>query len=135
MVSDKETSIIDFDDGGFGWFMYDFATSLAIHQAESFFEDIYQSWIEGYKTVRVLTEEDLAMIPTFITCRFLVAFGWLHSRRHTAFVQKHQSDLTNLGMVIIRGYVQSDGKEITKFSKWKFIKEMFLGRIQKLLIG
>ena len=132
MVNGDDVNIIDFDDGGFGWFMYDFATALAVYQAESFYKEIYQSWLKGYRSTRSLSEEDVDMIPTFLVCRGLVVLGWLHTRRNTEFVQKHASDLTTLILLMTRGYVKSKGKEVSVFSKLSFVKEMILSRMRKV---
>ena len=39
--------------------------------------------IEGYREVRELPEEQLAMLPTFFLVRGLVYLGWVHTRKDT----------------------------------------------------
>lgn len=38
-------------------------------------------------------------------------------------------------MVVILGYVQSNGTEVVEFSKLKFVKEMAVGRIEKWFLA
>ncbi len=115
MVTAEEINVIDFDDGGFGWFMYDFATSLFFNQPEPFYSDIYNAWLEGYQTVRPLSEEDISMVPTFLVCRGLVGLGWLHTRKETAFAQEITEGVIGLAMHVAQGYVDSEGKEVGAF--------------------
>ena len=71
--------LIDFDDCGFGWFMYDFAAAI------SFFEDSPQipalraAWVAGYRTIRDLSAEDEAEIGTMIMLRRLALLAWIGS--------------------------------------------------------
>jgi Ser/Thr protein kinase RdoA (MazF antagonist) len=80
-------SVIDFDDCGFGWFLYDPATTLAWSTGDENFGRIRDAWVEGYRSVEPLPDEDLRELPTFIMARFLVGLGWLHTRRETPMAQ------------------------------------------------
>ena len=49
-------------------------------------EDIPQlieAWVKGYLGVRLLSEEEIAEIPTFIMLRRLTLLGWAASRGQT----------------------------------------------------
>ncbi len=75
--------LIDFDDSGFGWYMFEFATSLFMHLGESHFDKVCNAMVEGYRSVRPLPDEHLALFPTFFLMRGLVYLGWAHTRRET----------------------------------------------------
>ena len=115
LADGEDVRLIDFDDAGFGWFMHDFGTCLFFHQPEPHYKAVYDVWLEGYQSIRPLSQEDIDMIPTFLMCRGLFALGWLHTRRETAFAQEVTEDI--LGMVVhnAEGYVASDGKEVGGF--------------------
>ena len=115
MVNGEEIRVIDFDDGGYGWFMYDFGTSLFFNQAEPFYKEIYQSWLDGYQSLRALSKEDVSAVPTFLMCRGLVALGWLYTRRETAFAQEITEDIIGLTAHVAQGYVDSNGEEVGTF--------------------
>lgn len=115
MVNEEEVRVIDFDDGGYGWYLYDFGTSLYFNQPEPFYKDIYQAWLDGYQSTRSLSKEDISMIPTFLICRGLVGMGWLHTRRETAFAQEITEDVIGLTLHVAQGYVDSDGAEVGAF--------------------
>ena len=80
MVRGKDVRVIDFDDGGFGWFMYDPATALFMHRDEDHYEAVRNAWIEGYRKVLPLSDEDLDAIDALEIARGLIGLGWAHTR-------------------------------------------------------
>lgn len=88
--------VIDFDDAGFGWFMYDIATSVFFQADEPYFDDIVGALIEGYSSERELPEEHIAMLPVFMMARGVAVLGWAHSRKETQTARE-------LGPVVAEG--------------------------------
>jgi len=81
--------VIDFDDSGFGWFMYDLATMLAFNLPdEEEARAAVEAWTDGYRSVEPLDNVHLDELPTLIMCRFLVGVGWLHTRKETPLAQE-----------------------------------------------
>lgn len=72
--------LIDFDDCGFGFRLYDLGTALSQNLEEPALNDIATGLVEGYATLRPLTEEDLAMLPVFVMLRTLASVGWTMPR-------------------------------------------------------
>lgn len=89
MVKDEHPFLIDFDDSGFGWFLYDLGTLFAADAFEEGFQDNLAAWVKGYRTVEPLGDEDLAELPTFLMCRMLVGLGWLHTRKETPMAKEY----------------------------------------------
>jgi Ser/Thr protein kinase RdoA (MazF antagonist) len=87
LVCDGEPCVIDFDDCGFGWFLYDLATLLCFDAGLPSYDDRLAAWLEGYRSVEALHDEHLEELPTLVMARILVALGWLHTRRHTDFAR------------------------------------------------
>jgi Ser/Thr protein kinase RdoA (MazF antagonist) len=83
LVDGTEVKVIDFDDCGFSWFMYDAATPVSFYEHEPQVPDLIESWKTGYRRVRELTREDEAEIPTFIMLRRLLLVAWIGTRRDT----------------------------------------------------
>ena len=83
LVDNEATHVIDFDDCGFGWWMYDFAAAV------SFFEDhpqipaLKRAWLEGYQRIRPLSQEDRAEIETMVLLRRMHLLGWLGTHQNT----------------------------------------------------
>ena len=55
--------VIDFDDCGFGWLVYDFAAAISFLEHDPIVPALQQAWIAGYATVAPLGAEEIAAIP------------------------------------------------------------------------
>jgi Ser/Thr protein kinase RdoA (MazF antagonist) len=75
--------VIDFDDCGFSWFMYDAATPVSFYEHKSHVPELIEHWKTGYRRVRELSREDEAEIPTLIMLRRLLLVAWIGTRRDT----------------------------------------------------
>ena len=83
LVDGDEVKVIDFDDCGFSWFMYDAATPVSFYEHEPQVPDLIESWKTGYRRVRELSHADEVEIPTFIMLRRLLLVAWIGTRRDT----------------------------------------------------
>ncbi|MDE2383103.1 MAG: phosphotransferase [Alphaproteobacteria bacterium] len=79
LVDGAAIKVIDFDDSGFSWFMYDAANMISFHEHEAQSLALIAHWIEGYRKLRVLTKADEAEIRTFIMFRRILLTAWLGS--------------------------------------------------------
>jgi len=79
LVDDTGTRLIDFDDCGHGWFMYDFAASISFIEDDPRIPDVKAAWLRGYRSVRNLSAEDEAEIETFIMLRRMALLAWIGS--------------------------------------------------------
>ena len=73
-------TLIDFDDSGFGYRLYDLGTSLSQSLTEPHLAAIAAALIDGYASLRPLTEADRAMVPVFTLLRTLASVGWTMPR-------------------------------------------------------
>lgn len=73
------TRLIDFDDCGFGWFMYDFAAAVSFIEDDPRLPDLKAAWLEGYQRIRPLDPADLAEIDTLVMLRRLALLAWIGS--------------------------------------------------------
>jgi Ser/Thr protein kinase RdoA (MazF antagonist) len=83
LVDDKTVKVIDFDDSGFGWFMYDAATPVSFYEHDPKVPDLIAAWLRGYRRVTHLPAEDEMEIPTFIMLRRLLLVAWIGSHHET----------------------------------------------------
>lgn len=74
---DLQLTVIDFDDCGYGWFLYDLATVVSWLEHTDAVAETIDDWIAGYTSVRPLTSDDLAMVSTFVMLRRLMLTAWL----------------------------------------------------------
>jgi Ser/Thr protein kinase RdoA (MazF antagonist) len=81
LVHDGSVSVIDFDDCGFSWFLYDLGTSVSFFEHSPEVPALVDSWLTGYRRVAKLSAEDEAEICTFIMFRRLLLLAWIGSHR------------------------------------------------------
>ena len=74
--------VIDFDDSGFSWFMYDFATTVSFMEDHPRVPELRDAWLEGYRSVAPLDVADEAELDTFVMLRRLLLVAWIGSH-HT----------------------------------------------------
>jgi Ser/Thr protein kinase RdoA (MazF antagonist) len=82
LVDDGAVRVIDFDDCGFAWFMYDFATTVSFMEDHPRVPELQQAWLEGYREVAPLAPEDERELDTFVMLRRLLLVAWIGSH-HT----------------------------------------------------
>jgi Ser/Thr protein kinase RdoA (MazF antagonist) len=80
MVDDRGLWAIDFDDCGFGWWVYDLAAALSFIETDPRLPDLIARWCDGYARVAALGAKDRAMIPAMILLRRVLLTAWLASR-------------------------------------------------------
>ncbi len=81
LVHDGSVSVIDFDDSGFSWYLYDLGTSVSFFEHSPEVPGLLDSWLEGYRRVGELSAEDQAEIWTFILFRRLLLLAWIGSHQ------------------------------------------------------
>lgn len=80
LIDGTRAAVIDFDDAGFGWHQYDIAVALIAYQDHPGFVAFRDACVAGYRSVRAISEADLALLPMFLLIRDLAQLGWFHQR-------------------------------------------------------
>jgi Ser/Thr protein kinase RdoA (MazF antagonist) len=75
--------LIDFDDAGFGWHVFELATALYFNVDEPSYPTISRALLEGYRAVRALDDAEVALLPLFLFLRGTTYLGWIRSRPET----------------------------------------------------
>jgi len=83
MVDGDDVRLIDFDDAGFGWHLFELATSLYFIQGEPYFDRAQDALIAGYRMHRQLSDEELESLPLHFLARGFTYVGWVHTRHET----------------------------------------------------
>jgi Ser/Thr protein kinase RdoA (MazF antagonist) len=76
---DKLT-LIDFDDAGFGFRLYDLAVSLSQSLMDENYGVLKAALLEGYSQMRPLRQVDIDHFTLFATLRAFASFGWIIPR-------------------------------------------------------
>lgn len=77
LLDGTEITFIDFDDGGFGYRLFDLATVLWANRHEPNIDRLEQALITGYREVRPL---DTDALPLFKLLRAFTYVGWIIPR-------------------------------------------------------
>jgi len=88
LVEGDQVRLIDFDDAGFGWHLFELVTSLYFIRGESYFDRAQDALIKGYREHRQLADEQLELLPLFFTARAFTYVGWVHTRHETETAQE-----------------------------------------------
>lgn len=83
LVTDDGVVLIDFDDAGFGWHLFDLSTPLVLHEGQPVFDALREALVGGYRSLRPLPDAHLGMLPGFFLARALTYLGWAHTRSET----------------------------------------------------
>lgn len=87
LIDEAAVKVIDFDDCGFSWFMYDAATPVSFYEHEPQVPDLIESWKVGYRRVAAISPADEAEIPTFVMLRRILLVAWIGSHSETSLAQ------------------------------------------------
>lgn len=109
LVEGGRTKVIDFDDCGFTWYIYDLATALSFLEERPIVPDLVASWLTGYRKVAVLPQDIENEIPTFIMLRRMAEIAWLGTRRHLEFAQSLGAEFTDDSCRLAEDYLQRYG--------------------------
>jgi acetylornithine/succinyldiaminopimelate/putrescine aminotransferase/Ser/Thr protein kinase RdoA (MazF antagonist) len=80
IVAQDELALIDFDDSGYGWHLYEMATGLFPQVKQPFFDELVDAYLEGYRGERPLDDAEAALLPAFVMICGLNYLGWLQKR-------------------------------------------------------
>jgi Ser/Thr protein kinase RdoA (MazF antagonist) len=81
LISHKKIRLIDFDDAGFGFRMFDIAVALVKNRDEPHYESMKAKLLEGYKSIRQLATKDENALELFLALRDFAYLGWADARR------------------------------------------------------
>jgi Ser/Thr protein kinase RdoA (MazF antagonist) len=89
LVDGDLVALLDFDDCGFGWFVYDLAASLSFIETRDDVGGLIAAWVAAYTTLRPLQPADLEIIPAMILLRRMALLAWIGSHRETPLAARH----------------------------------------------
>lgn len=76
--------VIDFDDCGFGYYLYDFAAALTFYEHRDEAREMAARWLDGYGSVRALSRDERRAASALSMLRRLTMLGWSTTHRADA---------------------------------------------------
>jgi Ser/Thr protein kinase RdoA (MazF antagonist) len=107
LVDGTTQRVIDFDDAGFGWHLFDVATSLYFLADEPYYEKARNALVRGYRKERDLPDSILALLPIFLAARGTTYLGWLNTRQGSQAASELGPLLIRLGCTTASLIVES----------------------------
>lgn len=83
IVDGDDVAVIDFDDCGFCWYLYDLGATLTLYEDLPNVDELIASWVDGYRAIAKLPAEDEHEIPTFLMLRRLMVSAYVGLRSET----------------------------------------------------
>jgi Ser/Thr protein kinase RdoA (MazF antagonist) len=109
LLAGREVKVLDFDDCGFGWYMYDAATPLSFYEHLPQAPDLIQHWLDGYRSVTLLSHAEEEEIPTFVMLRRLLLIAWIGSHQETALARSLGAEYTEQTVPLCSAYLKRFG--------------------------
>jgi Ser/Thr protein kinase RdoA (MazF antagonist) len=113
LVDGKTTTVIDFDDCGFSWYMYDFGTAVSFIEEDPRLPHWQTAWLQGYRSIAPLSEQDEDMLATFVMLRRLLLVAWMGSHSHSRECQVKGPGYTASSCALAERYLASGGKSLS----------------------
>ena len=105
LIDGPATKVIDFDDCGFSWLLYDCATTVSFFEHKPEVPDLLAAWVKGYRKIIALPAEDEAEIWTFVMLRRLLLVAWIGSHSETDLAQSMGVDYTRGTVPLCEDYL------------------------------
>jgi Ser/Thr protein kinase RdoA (MazF antagonist) len=106
LIEGPQLRLIDFDDAGFGWHMFELATALYFCLDDPRYEQIRAALLAGYDAVKPLTEADRETLALFLMLRGTTYLGWIHTRKGTPTAIEMAPMLIERACLLAREYLQ-----------------------------
>ena len=87
LVSGDDLVVIDFDDFGDGWYLFDLATVLFWFLEHPEYESFRTALLRGYRSERALSTEEERLLDHFLVARGYTYLGWAATRTETETAQ------------------------------------------------
>jgi Ser/Thr protein kinase RdoA (MazF antagonist) len=110
LVDGSIVKVIDFDDCGFGWLLYDCATAVSFFEHKPEVPQLLNAWVRGYRRRLAIAPEDELEIPTFVMLRRLVLVAWIGSHAETDLAKSMGEQYTNDTLSLCDDYLSSTGR-------------------------
>ncbi len=126
LLMDGDTvKVIDFDDCGFSWFLYDCATTVSFFEDAPEVPELIRAWVRGYRRFGALSPEEETEIATFVMLRRILLVAWIGSHSETDLAR-------SMGIAYTQGTVPLCERYLSRFgepTRAAPAKSSWLGRL------
>jgi Ser/Thr protein kinase RdoA (MazF antagonist) len=108
LIDGPRVQVIDFDDAGFGWHLFELATSLYFITGDSIYPTARDALIRGYRSERELSDQSLGRLPLFLAVRGTTYLGWVHTRQDSETARELTPFLVERACAVAEEYLAND---------------------------
>lgn len=111
LLADGDTiSLIDFDDSGFGWFLFELPAAISFIEHHLEIETLQKNWIAGYKSVSSTGLDLLEELPSLLLLRRFALLAWLgYQKDHLEFARDIGPAFTSASVAQAQAYISRFG--------------------------
>jgi len=106
LIKDGDTRLIDFDDCGSGWFLYDFAAAISFMEDHPQIPTLRAAWVKGYRVHRPLSDDEEAVIDSLIMLRRMALLAWIGSHMEATEPQALAPDFARVTAELGKVYLE-----------------------------
>jgi Ser/Thr protein kinase RdoA (MazF antagonist) len=110
IVNDKTTVVIDFDDSGFSWYLYDLGGALGFLETHRDLDAMIDAWLRGYRRILDLPDVDAREIPAFLVYRRMMLLASMGSHPNTDTAREFGAGFTEQTCVVAERYLRTHGR-------------------------
>ncbi len=92
LVEGDQITVIDFEDCGLSWYLYDLACALTFNEGRADVAELVSLWVRGYREVEPLPPADEREIETFLMLRRLMLTAYAGLRHDTELAAQMRAD-------------------------------------------
>jgi Ser/Thr protein kinase RdoA (MazF antagonist) len=107
--------VIDFDDCGTGWFLYDLSTSISLIEHLPETESLVQVWLHGYQRLVPLGDVHIGMVRHLIMMRRLQVLSWFGRNLGSALVLEHSPVVVPATVAAADSYLRLGKRRVAEF--------------------
>ncbi|MBS0239141.1 MAG: phosphotransferase [Proteobacteria bacterium] len=110
LMDGSTVKVIDFDDCGFSWLLYDCATTVSFFEHTPEVPELLKAWVRGYRRIGALSEAEENEIATFVMLRRLLLVAWIGSHSETELAKSMGVEYTASSIPLCEQYLSRYGK-------------------------
>ena len=99
--------LIDFDDCGLGWYLYDFAAAISFFEDNKTIPALRRAWVAGYRKIRPVDAFEEYEIGTFVMLRRMALLAWIGSHIEAPEPQALAPDFARVTAELGRSYLDT----------------------------
>lgn len=109
LVDRGTTRLIDFDDCGLGWHLYDFAAGISFIEDRPEIPAMREAWVKGYRKARALSDAEEQEIDSFVMLRRMALLAWIGSHSEVPEAQALAPDFARVSAELGEAYLSRRG--------------------------